>query len=157
MSDSQRITNVISHYKMSTESFGRYIGMKQAQSLRDVIKGRNGISKNIADHIKAKCLDIDMNWLLTGEGEMLKQDKNSVSSPPVEHEKLPAGTGMIEFMMEQNRSLEKIVHDQNKIMIDNNELIKNLHTRISELEVELDRAKNASTAHGKDAGCVAAS
>src|SRR5665647_1019496 len=120
MTESQRITQVFSHYTMNIESFGRFIGMKQSQSLRDVIKGRNGISKNIADHIKAKCLEIDMNWLLTGEGEMLKTDEKNVNDQPLEYIKVPAGDEMMRFLMESNRSFEKIIHDQNKIMIDQN-------------------------------------
>jgi len=96
-------------------------------------------------------------WLYAGEGEMLKADKNSVQSQPKEYEKLPAGSGMMEFLMDQNRSLEKIVHDQNKIMIDQNDIIKAQLARITDLEAEIDRIKNASTAPAKGAGCAAAS
>lgn len=153
MSVKERLTTFVKSLNISKSEFCRQIGTSNAF----ISSIRVSIQQDKIQSIASKYPQLNISWLLTGEGEMLKQDKNSVQSPPVDYEKLPAGTGIIEFMMEQNRSLEKIVHDQNKIMLDNNELIKNLHARISELEAELDRTKNESTAQGKGAGCAVAS
>lgn len=77
MTDSERLKSVIDFYLMNVEAFGRFLGLKQSQSLRDILKGRNGISKPLAEKIKAKCLDINPSWLLSGEGEMLKNPSNN--------------------------------------------------------------------------------
>jgi len=74
MSDSEKLKEILNHMKMTASSFSRYIGLSTPQILYDITKGRNGISKDLADSITAKCLNIDRVWLLTGEGEMLKKD-----------------------------------------------------------------------------------
>lgn len=72
MTESERLKCVIEYYKMNTNKFAEYIGLKSAQNLYDVLKGRNGISKDLSEKIKALCVNVNISWLLTGEGDMLK-------------------------------------------------------------------------------------
>lgn len=72
MTDSERLKKVIEDHDMSPNAFGKYVGLKSSQPIYDILKGRNGISKEMADSITAKCPDISRPWLLTGEGSMLK-------------------------------------------------------------------------------------
>jgi len=74
MTDSERLNEVIKHYNKTANSFGRFIGLANSQKIYDILKGRNGISKDLAEIIKAKCLGINTGWLLTGEGTMLKEN-----------------------------------------------------------------------------------
>lgn len=144
MSVKERLTTFVKSLNISKSEFCRQIGTSNAF----ISSIRVSIQQDKIQSIASKYPQLNISWLLTGEGEMLKLGKNSVQSHPTEYEKLPSGTGLIEFLMEQNRSLERIVHDQNDI-------IKTQLQRITDLEAELDRAKNASTVPDKGAGCVA--
>ena len=66
MTDSERLVLVISKFDKSTKAFADRIG-KSPQVLYDVIDGRNGISKKMAEIIHAKC-GISAGWLITGNG-----------------------------------------------------------------------------------------
>ena len=95
MTDSERIKTVLKFSGMSANKFAKHIGLKSPQVLYDVTNGRNGISKDLADKITAKCVSISLSWLLADEGEMLKsesmKDENSDSPnmmPPISKEAL---------------------------------------------------------------------
>lgn len=144
------INEVLNHLGINAKALSEKLGYDRPQIIYDLKNGKTKVvSVALANKISSVFPQFEKSWLLTGEGEMLKADKNIVQSPPGEYEKLPAGSSIIEFLMEQNRSLEKIVHDQNDI-------IKTQLQRITDLEAELDRGKNESTAHGKDAECAVA-
>lgn len=83
MTESERLKCVIEYYKMSTNKFAEYIGLKSAQNLYDVLKGRNGISKDLSEKIKALCVNVNISWLLTGEGEMLKNTSETIQKTEV--------------------------------------------------------------------------
>lgn len=131
------------------------LSVKQFEELCDLSNGyvssmRKGFGTQKLENVLNQFPELNREWLLFGEGEMLKDSSGKAKSTQVEYEKLPSGSSMIEFLMDQNRSLERIVHDQNDI-------IKTQLQRITDLEAELDRAKNASTVPDKVAGCAAAS
>jgi len=75
MTEGERLGRLISEHKMSIRKFSKYIGIKTPQVLYDVINGRNGISKDLAEIIKAKCVNYSISWLISEEGNMLKQGK----------------------------------------------------------------------------------
>lgn len=76
MSEIERLKMVMSDYKKTPNSFSKFIGLKTPQVLYDILKGRNGISKDLAEKISAKCVNYGLGWLMTGEGEEPK--KNAV-------------------------------------------------------------------------------
>lgn len=80
MTDKERINEIINSSNMSARRFGEYIGIKTPQVLYDIIKGRNGISKDLAEKISAKCVNYNIAWLLTGEGEMLKEPQPTLKA-----------------------------------------------------------------------------
>lgn len=71
MTDNERIESVLNYLNMRANKFAKHIGLKSPQILYDILNGRNGISKYLADKITAKCVNISLSWLLTGEGEMI--------------------------------------------------------------------------------------
>lgn len=78
MTDSERLSEIINSSGMSTKKFGEYIGTKSPQVLYDVLKGRNGISKELADKIHAKCVNYEYAWILTGNGNMCVELKDGI-------------------------------------------------------------------------------
>ena len=74
MTDSERIRKVVDYYDVSVNRFSKRLDINTPQILYDVLKGKNGLSKDLAEKITRKCNEINPGWLLTGEGEMLKQN-----------------------------------------------------------------------------------
>ena len=89
--DKSLILNKIKSYlnlKSDTE-LANFLGIKP-QVLSNW-RARNTFDTEL---IYTKCVDIDANWLLTGEGEMLKSDNNT---PIVAEPQLPSGVPMLPF------------------------------------------------------------
>ena len=66
----QRIESVIRWANMTTNYFARYIGLPRGENLYQIKRGNNGISRDVAERIVAKFPEIDLLWLLTGNGQM---------------------------------------------------------------------------------------
>lgn len=78
-----------------------YLGFKNDTELADFLGIKQNTlstwkSRNTMDYdlVISKCDFIDANWLLTGEGEMLKSDNNT---PIVAEPQLPSGVPMLPF------------------------------------------------------------
>lgn len=71
--DKQRIEALLTHLKKSANDLAKSIGYKRTDKIYHIINERNGISPAVAKDITTTFVDIDYNWLLTGEGEMLKK------------------------------------------------------------------------------------
>lgn len=76
MTDSERIKAIEEYTGLSTRALSLAIGIKTPQTLYDIHKGKHGISKGLARSITAKYLNINSEWLLTGEGPMLKPESS---------------------------------------------------------------------------------
>lgn len=78
MADSKRLIDIIKSNVMSAKKFSGYIGTTSPQVLYDVLKGRNGISKELADKIHSKCVSLEYAWILTGNGNMYVELKDGI-------------------------------------------------------------------------------
>lgn len=58
---------------MTTNYFGRYIGLSRSENLYQIKAGKNGISQNLAKRIVEKFPELSLGWLLTGEGDMFSK------------------------------------------------------------------------------------
>lgn len=136
MFESERINNVIMHYKMNKSAFSRYIGLSTPQILYDVINKKTGISKNLAEIITRTCLDIDKAWLLTGEGSMLKSD-NSTQKESSGCEECKKKDWEIQSLRSLNEELKK----ENKELIRENGSLENQITTLNS-QLDMYRTKN---------------
>ena len=68
------LQKLFAYLQMSAKQFSESIGEKRAEKLYHVLRGRNGVSEDLARTIAKKYPEINYTWLLTGEGEMLKQN-----------------------------------------------------------------------------------
>lgn len=71
MTDSERIEELVKFSGLNIKRLAEEVGLKTVQTLYDIRNGKHGISKEVANKIKGKYLNINLNWLLTGEGEMI--------------------------------------------------------------------------------------
>lgn len=62
---------------MTINRFAMFIGLNRAENLYQIKKGNNGISRDLAARITAKFPEINTLWLLTGDGEMLRQTQEA--------------------------------------------------------------------------------
>lgn len=78
MADYQRIEQLLKHLNMSARALALALGLKNPQIFYDIKAEKCGISKELAIRIQEHFLNISAAWLLTGEGEMLKDSSTNV-------------------------------------------------------------------------------
>lgn len=71
MNDKERFEKILIYTNMNVRQLGIHLGLKQIQSLYDLKNGKISMPKNIAYKIKEKFQDLNLSWILAGEGEML--------------------------------------------------------------------------------------
>jgi transcriptional regulator with XRE-family HTH domain len=72
-----RILAIIKYFHLSPSDFAEEIGV-QRSSISHLISGRNKPSLEFVQKILGRFPEINTDWLLNGNGEMLKQDNLSV-------------------------------------------------------------------------------
>lgn len=75
-----RIQVIMDYYKLSKAEFGERIGV-QTSAVHHLLSGRNEPSTRVLKSILEKFPEIDMNWFIFGNGDMLK---NNVQTPRTE-------------------------------------------------------------------------
>ncbi len=67
------IFKLLDYSKLNAKQFSEKLGMKRGQAIYDIISGKTKrISEKLANQIISEFPEINRTWLLTGEGEMLK-------------------------------------------------------------------------------------
>ena len=69
------LADLLSHLKISANKLAFEIGLNANTAIYHIKNGRNGISSELAKKIINRFPEISYNWLLTGEGEILKGEK----------------------------------------------------------------------------------
>ena len=74
MTINERIKIVIDHYKMNQNSFSKAIGLNNNTTIGNIVSTRmNAPSFDVLLRIMQTFVDISADWLITGNGEMLKR------------------------------------------------------------------------------------
>lgn len=118
MTDSEKIRKIEKEYNFSTRQLAVNLGLKSAQNLYDIHRGRHGISKDLASIISAKYPNISLIWLLTGEGEMLKDTEPKQIAQPSDKEEYSRLLTIVEsqqrIIESQQRTMETLVNQLKK-------------------------------------------
>lgn len=80
ISDSDRIYNVLKYLGISANKLAKELGISSPQVFYDIKAGKCGISKDLARKIQERFFNIDIGWLLTGEGQMIRKEELPVVS-----------------------------------------------------------------------------
>ncbi|MGG5207770.1 helix-turn-helix domain-containing protein [Chryseobacterium sp. MIQD13] len=83
MSLNERISKVIEYSNLSPSEFADEIDV-QRSSISHITSGRNKPSLEFIIKIKSRFPEILWDWLVTGEGEMLKSELPELESAPLE-------------------------------------------------------------------------
>ena len=76
MSEKSRIEKVILHHNMTSGQFAAEIGV-QNSTLSHILNNRNNPSLDVLKKILSRFPDISTDWLILGQGSMLRQEKQS--------------------------------------------------------------------------------
>lgn len=74
-----RVKKIIDKKQLSSSKFADMIDI-QRSSVSHILSGRNKTSLDIVKKILTKFKDINPDWLLFGEGNMYKEEKNNVTN-----------------------------------------------------------------------------
>ncbi len=73
-----RLEKVIKWSEMTTNHFAQHIGLARGENLYQIKRGNNGISRKLAEMVVEKFPEVNMIWLLTGQGDIFNiEDKLS--------------------------------------------------------------------------------
>jgi len=71
-----RLTQLLEAKDLNVSRFARNIGTKTPQAIREILKGNTkSLSFDIQTKIAQKMPDVNIGWLLTGEGDMFKDPR----------------------------------------------------------------------------------
>lgn len=76
MTDIQILEELKKIAGLSFNSLAKELGLKSPQIFYDIKAGKCGISKDLANKIHEKFLNVNYSWLLTGEGEPTISEQN---------------------------------------------------------------------------------
>ncbi len=81
LDDIKRIKYVLKYTELTANGLAWKIGYKKGQTITNLVNGVTKINPKIAIKIVTTYPEIDLNWLLTGEGNFLKkQPDNAVAN-----------------------------------------------------------------------------
>ena len=143
MTDKEKIEKILNYFGLSAKKFSEKIGLESPNPIYYVQRNRNNLSKELAKKICITYSELNLNWLLTGEGEMLKDNTNSsVFGNKINGNSNITGIGNVvnkseyteiehykQLLMKKDEELQKKedqITDMRKQIIDLIESIKNL-------------------------------
>lgn len=81
MTLAKRVQQLVEYSELSIPKFAEKVGFKTPQGVRELIKGTTKTLSDAAQYKIASAFpELNLTWLLTGEGEMLKQGPTQIVS-----------------------------------------------------------------------------
>ena len=130
------ILMLLDYSKLNAKQFSEKLGMKRGQAIYDVMSGKTKrISDKLANQIISEFPEISRTWLLTGEGEMLKNqsansDSHSISiaGEEIKENNISVNTDdtiarLLAEVAAQRKVTEKVIDQNSKILEQNSELL----------------------------------
>lgn len=142
---SERLRQVQYHFKLTNEALGEIVGVS-GSAIGDIINGKTANPRINVVTILHTRLGIDLNWLLTGQGDMIKQTLVIKANPEMQQE-------LEKCRMElQNR--EKLLEEKEQRLQEKERTISVLQMLIksmgfSEVDVKLGKLLDKFNATGK--------
>jgi hypothetical protein len=137
----ERVSIVMNHYGLNKNSFSKEIGIKNNVAIGRIINEKRKPIRATLEKIVNRFPEINLDWLLTGNGDML------IDKPNVE---VPKEAPPVSTQLELN--FEKIVENNSKL-VDNNTTLVDTNTKLSEqiikLSNEILKLKKTRPAAGK--------
>ncbi|MCO6564353.1 MAG: hypothetical protein J6581_02795 [Apibacter sp.] len=121
----KQLNNILIYTKLNPRSFSKKIGLARPQAIYDI---QGGKTKNFSQAMINKIISVfpefNKSWLLTGEGEMLKE--KTTTEENLKKENILGSFGFLEenvkLLKENNELLKQIVELTNRIRLLEDEL-----------------------------------
>ena len=123
------INKLLEYTQLNVKQFSERLGKKRAQAIYDIVSGKTKrISDKLANQIISEFPEINKAWLLTGEGEMLKNTTAiaenhsiSIAGEEVKENKISVNTDetidrLIEEIAAQRRVTEKVLEQNSELI-----------------------------------------
>lgn len=78
---SERFQTIIDHYGLSAAAFSKELGFDRADKVYNILNGKFNPSYDILLAITNKFVDVNIDWLISGKGTMLKAEKLTLEVP----------------------------------------------------------------------------
>lgn len=118
MTPVERFNEVLRYTKTNVKTLSERLGYARPQGLYDVAAGRTkNISQDLARKIVTAFPEISQAWLLSGEGEMLKEPpgEENVAGVTIPQELVRMFTNMTESARIQEENIAKLAEMVNRL------------------------------------------
>ena len=106
-----RLQEIIDYTGLNVSSFAKKIGVVDQTIRGIVVQKRNKPGFDILAKILQTFTWIDAEWLITGKGEMIKQETT------VKTESNPSLTELIQYLREKDLKIEKLIEEKTELKI----------------------------------------
>lgn len=142
-----RVRKIIEYKQCSVNSFAEMIGVKQ-NTLNQQLTGDRKLSLDVIQKIVINCDDISPHWLLTGEGEMLKNiSENSENNLK---QTFPEERNTESTNENQDVPMSEILEFMKLVSANMDSQLKSFHLQMSEQRVEMKEQRIAMMAELKE-------
>ena len=106
-----RLQEIIDYAGLNVSSFAKKIGVVDQTIRGIVVQRRNKPGLDILAKILQTFTWINAEWLITGKGEMIKQETTAKT------ENSPSLTELIQYLREKDLKIEKLIEEKTELKI----------------------------------------
>ena len=131
-----RILKIIRHYNLSITEFSKEIGLNSAATIQKIITYKRKASPKTTGKILNRFPDIEYDWLITGQGDMIKRKETSSNNVIEQDEMTVTALQVTKYLNNRYPESSQSVGDKMTNLIDSNHLhvLKFLHNGKNEIE-----------------------
>ena len=132
----ERILKIIRHYNLSISEFSREIGLNSAATIQKIITYKRKASPKTTGKILNRFPDIQYDWLITGQGDMIKGKETSSNNVIEQDEMTVTALQVTKYLKERYPESSNSVEQKLSKLIDSNHLhvLQFLHNGKNEIE-----------------------
>ena len=132
----ERILKIIRHYNLSISEFSREIGLNSAATIQKIITYKRKASPKTTGKILNRFPDIQYDWLITGQGDMIKGKETSSNNVIEQDEMTVTALQVTKYLNKFYPESSNTVEQKLSKLIDSNHLhvLQFLHNGKNEIE-----------------------
>lgn len=128
----QRFTQIANFYNISLRKLSEVLELKSPQVFYDMKAGKvQGVSRTLLESIKDKLPDVNDVWLLTGEGEMMRESPQNHQVIGNNSGIANNGNGVVIHPKEESSDVVKRMQDQIDELLSQNRTLLNIVDRLT--------------------------
>lgn len=141
----ERILKIIRHYNLSISEFSREIGLNSAATIQKIITYKRKASPKTTGKILNRFPDIQYDWLITGQGDMIKGKETSSNNVIEQDEMTVTALQVTKYLKERYPESSNTVEQKLSKLIDSNHLhvLQFLHNGKNKIEEVISKGFDA--------------